>query len=170
MGLRLIRVNLGTFRIGMAKGHTGGERRPAVCIPRKHGHFHPICVPKRGKLMAYLTCLAAWPPGSFLGAGREPGEVGAVPQGAPEVTGALQSLGLRPIKSEMLSQCRLAQVWMKFLFWNKSGGKTQPKGCWLPPQGAWKRAWIQPSRRRQAPEASSSQDSMRVTITRFHWV
>ena len=47
-----------------------------------------------------------------------------MPQGAPEVTGALQSLGLRPIKSELLSQGRLAQVWMKFLFWNKSGGKT----------------------------------------------
>ena len=45
--------------------------------------------------MAYLTCLASWPPRSPLEEGREPGEVGAVPQGAPEVTGALQGLGLR---------------------------------------------------------------------------
>lgn len=122
--------------------------------------------------MAYLTCLASWPPRSPLEEGREPGEVGAVPQGAPEVTGALQGLGLRLIRSQLLSQGRLdreprprlAQVWMKFLFWNKSGGKIQPKGCWSPPQGARKRAWIQPSHGRQVPEASSSQDSMRVAI------
>lgn len=102
-------VNLGTLSIGTADGQAGRKETSRLYSKENLVPSPTAARPRESKERASLPSLAARPPGFPLGTGSESGGRGAQSLRVPLWCRVLRGLGLRPIRSEPLTQGGLDQ-------------------------------------------------------------